>query len=133
MAKKKENLISTGKRKRAIARVIVKPGEGKIVVNGKDPVDYFGNVPRIQARLVEALELTGNIGTKDLFINVAGGGLVGQADAVAHAVAKALASTKDTVRATLKSAGMLTRNSLIKERKKYGQPKARKKFQFSKR
>lgn len=133
MAKKKDNSITTGKRKRAIARVMVKNGEGKVVVNGKEPKAYFGNRESVLKKLETALELTGNLGKKDIFINVQGGGLVGQANAVAHAIAKSLAGTKETLRKTIKGAGMLTRDSRIKESKKYGRKKARKRFQFSKR
>jgi small subunit ribosomal protein S9 len=133
MAKKKENAQVTGKRKRAIARVAVKNGEGKFTVNGKAPEAYFGNRITILKKLQAALELTGNIGKKDIDAKVNGGGLVGQADAVAHAISRSIAATKDTLRKTVKAAGMLTRDSRIKESKKYGRKKARKRFQFSKR
>jgi len=133
MAKKKDDLQTTGKRKRAIARVIVKAGEGKVIVNGKEPVAYFGNRHSTLKKLDAALELTGNLGKKDIIAKVSGGGLVGQADAVAHAISRFLASTKETLRNTIKAAGMLTRDSRIKESKKYGRKKARKRFQFSKR
>lgn len=133
MAKKKENTQVTGKRKRAIARVVVKNGEGKVTVNGKEPIAYFGNRPTVLKKLENALELTGNLGKKDISARVTGGGLVGQAEAVAHAIARSLAGTKDTLRKTIKAAGMLTRDSRIKESKKYGRKKARKRFQFSKR
>ena len=133
MAKKKDNLITVGKRKRAIARVMVKNGEGKFTVNGQTPKEYFGNHPAMLKKIMAALELTGNIGKKDINVNVRGGGLAGQADAVAHAISRSLAKTKETVRKTLKTAGMLSRDSRIKESKKYGRKKARKRFQFSKR
>lgn len=133
MAKKKDNSQVTGKRKRAIARVTVKPGEGKFTVNGKEPVLYFGNRESVLKKLEVALELTGNLGKKDINARVNGGGLVGQADAVAHAISRFLAGTKETLRKTVKAAGMLTRDSRIKESKKYGRKKARKRFQFSKR
>jgi small subunit ribosomal protein S9 len=133
MAKKKDNLITTGKRKRAIARVQVKNGEGKFTVNGKEPNIYFGNHPIMLKKIMSALELTGNLAKKDITVNVQGGGLSGQADAVAHAISRSLAKAKDTMRKTLKAAGMLSRDSRIKESKKYGRKKARKRFQFSKR
>ena len=133
MARKKDNQISTGKRKRAIARVIVKNGEGKFTVNGQTPEGYFGNHPVLLKKIMAALELTGNLAKKDIAVNVRGGGLAGQADAVAHAISRALAKAKETARKTLKAAGMLSRDSRIKESKKYGRKKARKRFQFSKR
>ena len=133
MARKKENTIALGKRKRSIARVIVKTGEGKMTVNGQTPEQYFGNHPIMLKKINAALELTGNIGKKDVVANVQGGGLAGQADAVAHAISRSLAKTKDTLRKTLKAAGMLSRDSRVKESKKYGRKKARKRFQFSKR
>ncbi len=129
----KDSLIKTGKRKRAIARIRLKPGEGKILVNGKTVEAYFGTRISLARKLQLPLELTGNLNKQDIFVNVSGGGKVGQADAVAHAIAKALASFKDTNRKNLKAAGLLTRDSRIKESKKYGRKKARKRFQFSKR
>ncbi len=133
MAKKKESQIAVGKRKRAIARVTVKNGEGKFTVNGQEPKQYFGKHPSLLKKIMAALELTGNIGKKDIDVNVKGGGLRGQADAVAHGISRSLAKAKETVRKTLKAAGMLSRDSRIKESKKYGRKKARKRFQFSKR
>jgi len=131
--RKKDNLMRTGKRKCAIARVMVKPGEGKVTVNGIDPVIYFGPRPIVNKKLQAPLELTGNIGKKDIVINVRGGGKAGQLDAVVNAVSKLLAEQKDSNRKVLKAAGMLTRDSRVKESKKYGRKKARKRFQFSKR
>lgn len=131
--KKKESSIFTGKRKRAVARVIVTNGEGNIVVNGKTALEYFGPNESIKKKLNIALELTGNIGKKDIKVNVAGGGKIGQADAVCHGISKALATQKETNRKNLKVAGLISRDSRIKESKKYGRKKARKRFQFSKR
>ncbi|MBT6843340.1 MAG: 30S ribosomal protein S9 [Candidatus Melainabacteria bacterium] len=134
MKKSQENQIVTGKRKRAIARVRLKSGEGKIVVNGKHSFDeYFGSRESLKKRFLAPLEMTGNLDKLDIFVNLKGGGKVGQADALASAVAKALSTHKDGNRTVLKAAGMLTRDSRIKESKKYGRKKARKKFQFSKR
>lgn len=133
MARKKDNLISLGKRKRSIARVLVKPGEGKFTVNGQTPLEYFGNHPVLLKKINAALELTGNIGKKDINANVQGGGLAGQADAIAHAISRSISKGKEGARKTLKAAGMLSRDSRIKESKKYGRKKARKRFQFSKR
>ncbi len=133
MKKSQENQIVTGKRKRAIARVRLKTGEGKIVVNGKGFEEYFGARENLKKKVMTPLELTGNIGKLDIFVNVRGGGKVGQADSVASAIAKAVATHKDSNRKSLKTAGLLTRDSRIKESKKYGHKKARKRFQFSKR
>lgn len=134
MRKSQENQIVTGKRKRAIARARLKTGEGKIVINGKHSFDeYFGKRESLKQRLLKPLEMTGDIDKLDLFVTLQGGGKVGQADAFTSALAKALASHKDSNRKVLKAAGMLTRDSRIKEAKKYGRKKARKRFQFSKR
>lgn len=133
MARKKDNLITVGRRKSAIARVIVKNGEGKIIVNGKSASEYFGNNQRIQKKLSVALELTGNIDKKDISVNVQGGGKVGQADAVLLGIARALAGQKEANRKNLKTAGLLSRDARVKESKKYGRKKARKRFQYSKR
>lgn len=132
-ARKKDNLMRTGKRKRAIARIMVKPGEGKMTVNGLEPKAYFGPRPVVEKKLQMALELTGNIGKKDIIINVRGGGKAGQVDAVVNAIAKSLAEQKESNRKVLKAAGLLTRDSRVKESKKYGRKKARKRFQYSKR
>jgi len=133
MAKKKDNQITTGRRKRAIARVQVKNGEGKFTVNGLDVKAYFGGREILYKTLMSALELTGNLGKKDIDVNVCGGGKVGQADAISLGIARALTTQKETLRKTLKSAGLLSRDSRVKESKKYGRKKARKRFQFSKR
>ncbi len=134
MKKSQENQITTGKRKRAIARIRLRSGEGKVVVNGKDSFEaYFGARESLKKKIMSPIELTGNIDKLDIFVNVQGGGKAGQADAVASALAKALATHKDTNRKNLKSAGLLSRDSRIKESKKYGRKKARKRFQFSKR
>jgi small subunit ribosomal protein S9 len=133
MAKKKDSLMSTGRRKAAIARVLVKNGEGKVTVNGLSLQQYFGNSLRTEKKLAIALELTGNLGKKDIVVNVRGGGKVGQADAILLGIARSLADQKETNRKNLKSAGLLSRDSRVKESKKYGRKKARKRFQFSKR
>ena len=133
MAKKKDSLMSTGRRKAALARVLVKNGEGKVTVNGLSLQQYFGNSLRTEKKLAIALELTGNLGKKDIVVNVRGGGKVGQADAILLGIARSLADQKETNRKNLKSAGLLSRDSRVKESKKYGRKKARKRFQFSKR
>ncbi|MBI2468028.1 MAG: 30S ribosomal protein S9 [Candidatus Rokubacteria bacterium] len=122
----------TGRRKTSIARVYLRPGQGQITVNRRPFVDYF---PRESLRLLIAqpLELTGTVAQLDVHANVAGGGLSGQAGAVRHGIARALLQLDDKLRPQLKRAGFLTRDPRMKERKKYGQPGARKRFQFSKR
>ncbi len=122
----------TGRRKTSIARVYLRPGQGQITVNRRPFVDYF---PRESLRLLVAqpLELTGTVAQLDVHANVAGGGLSGQAGAVRHGIARALLQFDDKLRPQLKRAGFLTRDPRMKERKKYGQPGARKRFQFSKR
>jgi small subunit ribosomal protein S9 len=123
----------TGRRKTAVARVFIRPGgQGQITVNRRTFEDYF---PRESLRLVVAqpLELTGTAAQFDVKVNVGGGGLSGQAGAVRHGIARALLRFDDKLRPQLKRAGLLTRDPRMKERKKYGQPGARKRFQFSKR
>jgi small subunit ribosomal protein S9 len=127
-----ERFYATGKRKNAIARVWLKPGTGQIVVNTKAIDDYFG---RQTSRMVimQPFELTQTVGRFDVNVNVHGGGMSGQAGAVKHGVSKALLEFDPAFRSVLKSAGFLTRDSRVKERKKYGRRKARASFQFSKR
>lgn len=127
-----ERCYATGKRKNAVARVWLKPGTGKIVVNGRSLENYFG---RETSRMVimQPFEVTQTAGRFDAFVTVAGGGLSGQAGAVKHGISKALLEVDSTHRPPLKSAGFLTRDSRIKERKKYGRRGARASFQFSKR
>lgn len=123
---------ATGKRKTSIARVWMKPGAGNIVVNQKSIDDYFG---RETSKMVirQPLELTGNVGKFDIFVNVCGGGPSGQAGAIKHGITKALMEADADLRGALKKAGFVTRDSRIKERKKYGKRSARRSFQFSKR
>jgi small subunit ribosomal protein S9 len=122
----------TGKRKTAIARVWLMPGDGKITVNRRSFEDYF---PLETQKMIiqEPLKITNTLGQYDVLVNVRGGGISGQADAVRHGISKSLLLTDATLRPALKQAGFLTRDSRIKERKKYGQKKARKRFQYSKR
>ena len=134
MAKIKDAKILTGKRKRAIARIILKPsGTGKITVNNKNVEDYFVNRPILYKKLKAPFEVTGSIDQYDVTANIQGGGVLGQVEALMYGIAKALAGLNKTNRASLKAAGLLSRDSRIKERKKYGRKKARKSFQFSKR
>jgi small subunit ribosomal protein S9 len=122
----------TGRRKTSVARVFLRTGQGHITVNRRPFDEYF---PRESLRLLVAqpLELTGTAAQFDIKVNVAGGGLSGQAGAVRHGIARALLEFNDQLRPQLKRAGFLTRDPRMKERKKYGQPGARKRFQFSKR
>lgn len=122
----------TGKRKCAIARVRLRRGSGKIEVNGLEAATYF---PRLQQLLTvkKPLEAIGRVDDFDVIANVVGGGVAGHSDAVRLGIARALLSFDATFRPSLKKAGCLTRDARVKERKKYGQKRARKKFQFSKR
>ena len=127
-----KRFYATGKRKSAIARIYMKEGAGVLQVNKRNFDDYF---PRESLKMLiqQPLETTGKKGLFDLYVNVGGGGIAGQAGAVKHGIAKALVEYDAELRTALKKAGFLTRDSRIKERKKYGQPGARKRFQFSKR
>ena len=122
----------TGRRKTSIARVWLKPGGGTITVNRRPFEDYF---PRETLRMVicQPLQVTSTLGQFDANINVGGGGPSGQAGAVRHGIARALLHFDDKLRQALKRAGLLTRDPRMRERKKYGQPGARQKFQYSKR
>ena len=123
---------ATGKRKNAIARVWIKPGKGVVSVNGKEMAAYFAR-PVLQMILRQPFTVAGVEGQFDVMATVVGGGLSGQAGAVKHGISKALQVYDPTLRAALKAAGFLTRDSRVVERKKYGKAKARKSFQFSKR
>ena len=123
---------ATGKRKNAIARVWIKPGPGKITVNGREVKTYFAR-PVLRMIINQAFTVSDREGQYDIIASVTGGGLSGQAGAVRHGLSKALTYFEPTLRPALKKAGFLTRDSRIVERKKYGRAKARKSFQFSKR
>ncbi len=123
---------ATGKRKDAVARVWIKPGSGKVVVNGRDMDKYFAR-PVLQMILRQPMQVAGVEGEFDVMATVKGGGLSGQAGAVKHGISKALQLYEPSLRPALKAAGFLTRDSRVVERKKYGKAKARKSFQFSKR
>ena len=129
---KQGRAYATGKRKNAVARVWIKPGSGKVVVNGKTMAEYFAR-PVLQMILRQPFTVAGVEGQFDVMATVAGGGLSGQAGAVKHGVSKALQLYTPELRGALKAAGFLTRDSRVVERKKYGKAKARKSFQFSKR
>jgi len=123
---------ATGKRKDAVARVWVKPGSGKVTVNGKEMAAYFAR-PVLQMILKQPFTIANVEGQFDVYATVAGGGLSGQAGAVKHGISKALQLYEPSLRGALKAAGFLTRDSRTVERKKYGKAKARRSFQFSKR
>ena len=123
---------ATGKRKNAIARVWIKPGPGKITVNGREVETYFAR-PVLRMIINQAFTVSDRVGQYDITASVTGGGLSGQAGAVRHGLSKALTYFEPTLRPVLKKADVLTRDSRIVERKKYGRAKARKSFQFSKR
>ena len=123
---------STGKRKDAVARVWIKKGSGKITVN-KRPVEKYFARPTLQMIIQQAFSVTSSENQFDVMATVKGGGLSGQAGAVRHGMSKALTIFNEDLRPSLKAAGFLTRDSRVVERKKYGKPKARRSFQFSKR
>ena len=123
---------ATGKRKDAVARVWIRPGSGKVTVNGKTMAEYFAR-PVLQMILRQPFTVAGVAGQFDVTATVAGGGLSGQAGAVKHGISKALQLYDPSLRGALKAAGFLTRDSRVVERKKYGKAKARRSFQFSKR
>jgi small subunit ribosomal protein S9 len=123
---------ATGKRKDAIARVWIKPGSGRIIINDKEFDKYFGR-PVLQMILRQPIVAVNRDGQYDIMATVTGGGLSGQAGAVRHGISKALTYYEPELRGILKKAGFLTRDSRVVERKKYGKAKARRSFQFSKR
>ena len=123
---------ATGKRKDAIARVWIKPGSGKIVINKRELTNYFAR-PVLQMILRQPIVAADRDGQYDVIATVSGGGLSGQAGAVRHGISKALTHYEPALRGVLKAGGFLTRDSRVVERKKYGKAKARKSFQFSKR
>ena len=123
---------ATGKRKNAVARVWIKPGPGRVLVNGKEETVYFAR-PVLRMILRQPLVAAGRDGQYDVICKVNGGGLSGQAGAVRHGISKALIAYEPNLRPTLKTGGFLTRDARVVERKKYGRPKARRSFQVSKR
>ena len=132
MATKTPEFLGTGRRKTSIARVRIATGSGKITVNGRAFDNYFP-VETLRSTASQPLTVTGTADKVDVKVNVKGGGPNGQAGAVSHGIARALLEFDAALRPSLKSEGLLTRDSRMKERKKYGQPGARKRFQFSKR
>ncbi len=123
---------ATGRRKDAVARVWLKPGSGKITVNGRDQSIYFAR-PTLRLVIAQTFQITDRVDQYDIVATVKGGGLSGQAGAVKHGIAQALSKFEPGLRAAVKSAGFLTRDPRVVERKKYGRAKARRSFQFSKR
>ncbi|MBM4378387.1 MAG: hypothetical protein RL653_311 [Pseudomonadota bacterium] len=123
---------ATGRRKEATARVWLKAGTGAVVINGRDINNYFGRETSKMV-LAQPLALLEQVGKVDVTVNVRGGGLSGQAGAIRHGISRALTRMNPDFRSPLKKAGFLTRDSRAVERKKYGQPGARRRFQFSKR
>jgi small subunit ribosomal protein S9 len=131
IVKNKKKLI-TGRRKEAVARVKILPGKGQIKVNNKPLRDYFP-IETLRLKILQPLSITGALNKLDVLAKVNGGGIVGQADALRHGIARALVEEDKKLRPILKREGFLRRDPRRKERKKYGQKKARKQFQFSKR
>ncbi|MEO6870913.1 MAG: 30S ribosomal protein S9 [Chthoniobacterales bacterium] len=127
-----QEFIATGRRKTAVARVRMTPGNGKIEVNGKSFEDYFPTVP-LQNTLLAPLQVVKLTNAYDIMVNTTGGGATGQAGAVRLAISRALLQVDANLRGSLKAEGLLRRDPRMKERKKSGQPGARKRFQFSKR
>ncbi len=127
-----QEFIATGRRKTAVARIRMAPGTGKIEVNGKSFEEYFPTTP-LQNTVLAPLQVAKSANTYDVSVNARGGGPTGQAGAVRLAMARALIQADENLRAPLKAEGFLTRDPRMKERKKSGQPGARKRFQFSKR
>ena len=128
----KGRAYATGRRKDAVARVWIKPGRGQIIINDRDEKVYFAR-PVLRMILRQPLIATNRDGQFDVIVTVKGGGLSGQAGAVRHGISRALVAYEPTLRAALKPGGFLTRDPRTVERKKYGKPKARRSFQFSKR
>jgi len=132
MAKAIAEHWATGRRKSASARVRIRPGSGTVTVNKREFKDYFPS-DAVRGYIMQPLTITGATAAFDIFATLKGGGQIGQAGAVRHGIARALVEANADFRSVLKESGMLTRDSRKKERKKYGQPGARKRFQFSKR
>ena len=129
---KLQEFLGTGRRKTAVARVRLAAGSGKIVVNGRPFENYF-LIDSLRAQVMQPLSVTDSATKFDVRVNVEGGGPTGQAGAVRHGIARALLEADINLRPTLKAEGLLTRDPRMRERKKYGQPGARKRFQYSKR
>ena len=127
-----EIIHKIGRRKTSVARIYLSKGKDKMTINGKDYKDYFPTTS-LQYKILQPFKLTNNIGNFDLSVNVYGGGITGQVEAIRLAISRALSEMSDENKSALKKEGLLTRDPRMVERKKFGQKKARKKFQFSKR
>ena len=132
MAQAKE-IMATGRRKCAIAVVKLVKGKGRIFINGKTLAAYLGNRPAVELLMFRPLVLTDNQEKYDIKVKAVGGGIVSQAGAIKHGISRALVKINEEYRSVLRAEGLMTRDPRVKERKKYGRKKARKKFQFSKR
>ena len=127
-----EVIMTLGRRKTAVARIYLKEGEGKITVNDRDYKEYFPTVI-LQYQVVEPFNITNTLGKYDVKVNLDGGGITGQAEALSLAISRALCKISEEHRPSLKAKGLMRRDPRMVERKKFGQKKARKRFQFSKR
>ena len=132
MARTTAENCAVGRRKEAVARVRLRAGSGKVEINGRTFENYFVT-DVLRTYVTQPLTISGTIGKYDVVANLDGGGSVGQAFALRHGIARALIQAQPELRSVLKASGLLTRDSRVKERKKYGQPGARRRFQFSKR
>ncbi|MCX4274808.1 MAG: 30S ribosomal protein S9 [Candidatus Gastranaerophilales bacterium] len=132
-AENKNTVVKTGRRKCSIAVAKVSSGKGRVFVNGKTLRGYFGNRPSLEMTIFRPLVLTDNQDKLDVNVKAIGGGVSAQADAIKHAISRALLEINEEYKPVLKQEGLLTRDARIKERKKYGRKRARKRFQFSKR
>lgn len=128
-----QNIMATGRRKTSIARVRISEGSGKIIVNNKLFDDYFGGLQRHKNEILSPINLLQSGKNYDFYVNVSGGGITGQAGAIRHGIARALLKLDQNLKINLRKEGFLTRDPRMVERKKPGRPKARKRFQFSKR
>lgn len=128
-----KEIMATGRRKTAIAVVKLVKGKGRVFVNGKTFADYFGNRAALEMMVFRPLALTDNQENYDVKVKAVGGGVAAQAGAIKHGISRALLKVNEEYKTVLKSEGLLTRDARVKERKKYGRKRARKRFQFSKR
>lgn len=132
MAKKNDEVLAIGRRKCAVARIRLTPGTGNVTVNGREMAKYFPS-ESICGYVNQVFQACESLGKFDIAARIDGGGMTGQAGALRHGIARALVSYDEELRPVLKAAGMMTRDARVKERKKSGQPGARRRFQFSKR
>jgi len=133
MAEALEQHLGLGRRKTSVARVYLRPGRGKFTINGRTLEEYFGGRFTLEEMVKTPLKETHTLTKYDVVVSVDGGGTVGQAGAIRHGIARALVGANPALRGALKKVGLLRRDPRMRERKKYGQPGARKRFQFSKR